>query len=416
MLRGIQVAAAAAAVGMATGHAAAVTPVEAVVGPSGRTYDPFSLAAGTGAGRSAVVGWTVQSPRDQVQVAVRGRTSARFGRPVTVGLGRVSRVATDPAGRAPTVAWLDGGRLRVAVRDGRGRWSAQRLPGSVATGAGLRVTDLRVRGRGEVTLVLEDRDAGVWRVQVLERTRTGRWRASAPLAAGDAAGGEASADARGTVTAVWLAVGDGGTELRAATRAAGGGWGRAEVIARPPVRATLTEPQVAVSARGDVVVLAGAETEDGDDLSSRVVWRSPGRGWRTSRPATAVDMSVGSGGAVWVARRAGARIAAARLAADGTWSRTETVTRSGAGLVGGPGTLVLPGGAPMVWWVVDGRPATRDRWYAADRAGRTWSAARRVAATDGAVEFASGPGTALAAYVSPAGGGRVVAVDLRVSR
>ncbi|HWH13273.1 MAG TPA: hypothetical protein VNT51_00895 [Miltoncostaeaceae bacterium] len=404
------------------GTAAALVPPVAggttVVAPSGRAYDPFSLAADRAAAGRAVVAWTLASPRATVQAAERPRAGARFGRPVTLGRGRVARAALSPRGGHAVVARVDGGRVQLATRRATGGWRQAALPAGTPGGQGVRVSGLEVWEDGAAVATVEVRAPSRYRVAVLERRAGGGrpWRLAAVRDVPDSAGGQAVVEGRGAVTVVWLAVEARTTVVRAVRRPFGASrFGAVEEVVRGAPGAPLGEPQVAVGAGDRVAVLAGVPAEDGEILAARVATRRGAGRWTVSAPWPATSVAVG-GDEVWAARtvagRRGTAVQTRRMGADGRWQAPRTVRAAAPRrIAGGPGLVVPRPGHPVAWWAAEAARGA-DRWYAASRRPRGWGAPRLMGATDGAVEFGVGGGGALAVLVAPGGGGRVVAAEL----
>gem|GEM_PF-5437898 len=389
-----------------------------VVAPAGPAYDQFSLGADRAAGGRALVAWTLASPRVVVQVAERRRGGAAYGRPVTLGAGRLARASLSPRAARGVVAWLDGGRLRMAGRAGNGGWRGQALPGGLPVGQGVRVADLELWDDGAAVAAVEVRDPDRFRVVVLERARgaRGAWRTGAVLDVDEAAGGQSAVDGRGGVTVVWLRLERGGaSSVRASRRPFGAGrFEPAQTVVVAAPGAAFAEPQIATGAADGVAVLAGVQDGDGDIVTARVGTRRGGAAWAVSPPWPAAAVAVG-GDDTWAVRaatgRRGTSVVVRRLGAGARWDRPLTVVPPGPRRVaGGPGVVVPRAGRPAVWWAAEARQG--ERWYAAARGARGWTGARALGVTRGAVEFGVGGGGALAALVTAPGGGRVESVEL----
>ena len=388
------------------------------ISPPGREHDQFSLDVSAAPGGAAVAGWTSGGARPQAQAAQRPSAAARFSAPVTLGPGRMQRVAVASDGRWAAAVWLDGGRPRTARRDATGVWRNDRLPDRLP-GGGIRVAGLTALPGGRAVLALEARTPEEWTVTVLRRGSDGRWRrAGRDLTVSDSASGRAAVDGAGRVTAAWLATlrGKPAAAVLVADLGGGGGpWSAGTVVATAGGRELFAEPVLSVDARGGQAVLIGALDDAGAPAGGRVAVRpATGGAWRLSAPTRSASIAMAPSGVVWGSWLAGSgsrrQPVVSRLRGT-SWGAPDPAGPSGP-VVGGPATAADAAGRPVVWCLVDGGPR-RDRWRASWRGPRTWSRPAELGRTNGALAVSTGGPRGLAIWVTAGARGRVTAAPLR---
>ena len=260
------------------------------VGTERRRYaaasqEPLPKVAIDRRGNAVVVWEHYRRGQAVVQAAARSAGGA-WQRPVDLDDSHVKwpharpDVAVSPDGTVVAV-WTDtvnrgSGPVVSATRRAGGTWTT---PTRISTGR--RALDPRVAidARGNATVV--------WRkslvVQSARRRAGGRWEPAVDVSTGRHAGAtDAAVDAQGNAIAIWASSEHGG-EIMSAVRPAGSRWQKPVEISDSAPPSDAAGADLAIGARGDVVVVWAepdyGTDDDSPDLIVYAVVRPIGAGW-----------------------------------------------------------------------------------------------------------------------------------------
>jgi hypothetical protein len=241
---------------------------------------------------------------------------------------------------------------------------------AVAAPAWLAPVDLTAAGESARTAPQVAVDPGgdavaVWKghngadevIEASSRTAGGSWQAPVDLSAAgyDASEPQVAVDAAGEAVVLWKDSGGTNTIIEAASRTAGGGW-QAPVELSAAGR-NASEPQVALDAGGDVVAVWGRS--DGTNLIVQAASRPAGAGWEapvdlsaagqeTSEPQVAID-AAGDAVAAWKADGAHFIVQAASRPAGAGWQVPVDLSATGQGAYEPQVAIGADGDAVAVW-------------------------------------------------------------------
>jgi hypothetical protein len=272
----------------------------------------------------------------------------------------------------------------------------------------------------QVAVSGDGESVAVWRrattqgslLQAATRPPGGAWSAPTDLTPSDgtALDPHVAISAHGDAVAVWRRTTDGASVVQAAARPAGGAWSAPTDLT--PTGGDSLDPQVAVSARGDAVVVWSRLTAGGSVVQAAILpaggsWSEPSDLSSPAGSAYLPRMATGPDGdtvAVWNRFAAGrATVQVATRPAGGTWSSVADLTPADANSAD-PYVAVGSRGEAVAVWVRQVGSGSVAQAATRSAAGH-WSAPADLSPTDADVSAAlprvalSADGDAVAAWV-----------------
>jgi len=326
------------------------------------------------AGSTVAAVWNRYDGKNQItQAADRDPKTNAWSTPVSLSTsGRDSqspRLAVNAAGDAVAV-WasfgLSGWTTQRAYRPHGGTWlpAVPLQSSTVATAA----PDVVIDGTGRATAVWAQTNGSGWRVYASSRGPDGVWSKAVAISGPDAAGTitpQLALEGNDDVIAVWARKIDTRSVIESATRSsATGAWSPAGQLF--PTGADAFAPQIAVSKRGDGVII-WTSLDPSKGLSVAASLRPAGKAW--GRPIVLTSDSTGVSGpqvaidargdalVVWSYSTCGAsRIQTSNhLAGTSTWSSPRTLSKAGADAVTPQVALDGDGDGAVAWARVAGQ-------------------------------------------------------------
>lgn len=277
-------------------------------------------------------------------------------------------IAVDAAGDA-TAVWKNQQVIESAYRPAGGSWQA---PAPISATESF-TPEAAVNAEGDATAVWMHFDGSDYVVQSAYRPAGGSWGAPALVSAPGEEGGNPhiALDGSGNAMVVWRGEGEGGEAVRAAYKAAGGGWQDPVDVSIPGEEAQF--PHVALDADGDALVLWGGSTgELGAHAIVQAAYRPAGGSWEApteisedggnAYPSDVAFDADGNAAVVWTRSDvAHSSVQAAYKPAGESWGAPTDLSEAGKDamdavvVLGAPGiSSAAKGVATALWTRVEG--------------------------------------------------------------
>lgn len=319
-----------AVVGLPAGAAAAPTWLP-VVTLSDAGQDAQTPQVAVDANGDAIAVWVPSRGTEPLGAQVARRPAgAAWTSPVTLSQlpAYDLHVATDAKGDAVAV-WEShphaSYRVQAVRRPAGGAWTSPVMLS--AAGENARDAQVAVDARGDAVVVWDRFDGAHWRVQATRRPLAGPWSRPVTLSAAGQDGRfpQVAVDAKGDALVVWGRLDGAHSRILAASRRPGGAW--TSPVTLSGSEHAVGDPQAAMDAKGDVVVVWGRLDRAAGLEQAQAVRRPVGGAWTSpvtlsgpedavGAPQVAVDRN-GDAVVVWTARGG---VHSARRPAGGAWT------------------------------------------------------------------------------------------------